>query len=96
MNTIYFFGAILICSIIAMVLGIFGAKEAPTKEITTKEITPEMRIKLIKAYGASWHTAGLLCDEEGWIKWYEYNDRLPQNYKTKTIDGVVCYRPKLD
>jgi hypothetical protein len=79
-----------------MVLGIFGAETVSTKETATKEITPEMRVKLIKAYGASWHTAGLLCNEEGWIKWYEYDDRLPQNYKTKTIDGVVCHRPKLD
>jgi hypothetical protein len=91
MGTIYFFGAILVCSIIAMISGIFGAKT-----VTPKDVSPEMKVKLIKAYGDSWHIAGLLCNEEGWIKWYEYNDRLPQNYKTKTIDGVVCYRPKLD
>jgi hypothetical protein len=76
-----------------MVLGLIKAEIEP--EIKSDvDTASEQKKELIRIYGDNWHIAGQLCNEEGWIKWYEYHDRFPTNYKTKTIDGVVCYRPK--
>ena len=85
MNVIFFIGALILCSIIAMILGLCSAEEIPS----------DLKDKLIDAYGEKWYMAEQLCNSEGWIPYYDYHDSFPQDYKVKTINGTVCYRPKL-
>lgn len=94
MENLLFCGALLACLIIAIVLGLIKAEPTPEVETDVDDASEQRKRELIRIYGDNWCLAGRLCNEEGWIKWYEYHDRFPTNYKTKTIDGIVCYRPK--
>lgn len=85
MNTTVFIGALILCLIIAIILGLCGVKKIPS----------DLKDKLIDAYGDKWYMAGQLCDSKGWIPYYDYHDSFPQDYKVKAINGTVCYKPKL-
>jgi len=47
-----------------------------------------------KAYGEYSDTALELCDENGWIKAFDYYTYFPQDTEKERIDGYFCMRPK--
>lgn len=47
-----------------------------------------------QAYGEYSDIALELCDENGWIKHFDYHTYFPQDTEKERVDGYFCMRPK--